>query len=150
MGSFSLGNLVTDAVHSVPFSCLPLCSSPSPQSSLFNCHQRLTSCFSLGKLTSKPQMEKQVNISQCTQLLLFIAQLYSTLLDPWTAARQASLSFTLSLSLLKHISIELVMPSHHLILCCPLLLLPSVFPSIRVFSKESTLHVRWPKHWSFH
>ena len=87
-----------------------------------------------------------MNTSKCTQLLLFIAQLYSTLLDPWTAARQASLSFTISWSLLKRISIELVMPSHHLILCCPLLLLPSVFPSIRVFSKESTLRVRWPKH----
>ena len=90
-----------------------------------------------------------MNTSKCTQLLLFIAQLYSTLLDPWTAARQASLSFTISWSLLKRISIELVMPSHHLILCCPLLLLPSVFPSIRVFSKESTLRVRWPKYWSF-
>ena len=69
---------------------------------------------------------------------------------PWTAARQASLSITNSQSLLKLMSIESVMPSNHLILCCPLLLLPSVFPSIRVFSNESVLHIRWPKYWSFH
>ena len=68
---------------------------------------------------------------------------------PWTAAHQASLSITNSLSLLKLISINSVMPSNHLILCCPLLLLPSIFPSIRVFSNESVLHIRWPKYWSF-
>ena len=68
---------------------------------------------------------------------------------PWTAARQASLSITNSRSLLKLMSIESVMPSNHLILCHPLLLLPSIFPSIRVFSKESVLHMRWPKYWSF-
>ena len=67
----------------------------------------------------------------------------------WTAARQASLSITNSQSLLKLMSIELVMPSNHLLLCCPLLLLPSIFPSIRVFSKESVLHIRWPKYRSF-
>ena len=68
---------------------------------------------------------------------------------PWTAAHQASLSITNSQSLLKLMSIELVMPSSHLILCHLLLLLPSVFPSIRVFSSESALHIRWPKYWSF-
>ena len=68
---------------------------------------------------------------------------------PWTTARQASLSFTNSRSLLKLMSIELVMPSNHLILCRPLLLLPSISPSIRVFSKESVLRIRWPKYWSF-
>ena len=68
---------------------------------------------------------------------------------PWTAARQASLSFTISQSLLKLISIESVMPSNHIVLCHPLLLLPSIFPSIRVFSNESVLHIRWPKYWSF-
>ena len=68
---------------------------------------------------------------------------------PWTAARQASLSITNSQSLLKLMSIESVMPSNHLILCRPLLLLPSVFPSIRVFSKESVLRIRWAKYWSF-
>ena len=68
---------------------------------------------------------------------------------PWTAARQGSLSITNSRSLLKLMSIELVMPSNHLILCCPLLLLPSIFPSIRVFSNESALCIRWPRYWSF-
>ena len=68
---------------------------------------------------------------------------------PWTAAHQASLSITNSQSLLTLTSIESVMPSNHLILDHPLLLPPSIFPSIRVFSKESVLHIRWPKHWSF-
>ena len=68
---------------------------------------------------------------------------------PWTAARQAFLSITNSLSLLKFMSIELVMPSNRLILCHPLLLPPSIFPSIRVFSNESVLCNRWPKYWSF-
>ena len=68
---------------------------------------------------------------------------------PWNAARQASLSITNSCSLLKLMFIELVMPSNHLLLCCPLLILPSIFPSIRVFSNESALHLRWPKYWSF-
>ena len=68
---------------------------------------------------------------------------------PWTAARQASLSITNSWSLLKLMSIESVMPSNHLILCHPLLLLTSIFPSIRLFSNESVLHMRWPKYWSF-
>ena len=67
----------------------------------------------------------------------------------WTAARQASLSITNSQSLLNLMSIESVMPSNHLILCHPLLLLFSIFPSIRVFSNESALHIRWPKYWSF-
>ena len=70
-------------------------------------------------------------------------------MTPWTAARQASLSFTISWSLLKLMSIESVMPSSHLVLCCPLLLLPSVFLSIRGFSKESALHIRWSQCWSF-
>ena len=68
---------------------------------------------------------------------------------PRTAAHQASLSYTNSRNLLKLMSIELVMPSNHLIICCPLLLLPYIFPSIRVFSDESTLHIKWPKYWSF-
>ena len=68
------------------------------------------------------------------------------LVTPWTAAHQASLSFTISQSLLKLMSIESVMPSNHLILCLPLLLLPSIFPSIRVFSNESALCIRWPKY----
>ena len=68
---------------------------------------------------------------------------------PWTAASQASLSITNSCSLLKVMSIESVMPSSHLILCRPLLLPPAIFPSIRVFSNESVLHIKWPKYWSF-
>ena len=68
---------------------------------------------------------------------------------PWTAARQASLSITNSWSLLKLVSVESVMPSNHLILCHPLLLLPSIFPSTKVFPSESVLCIRWPKYWSF-
>ena len=78
--------------------------------------------------------------------LLSHVQLFAT---PWTAACQASLSITKSQSLLKLISIKLVMPSNHLILCHPLLLLPSIFPNIRIFPKESVLLIRWPKYWSF-
>ena len=77
---------------------------------------------------------------------LCCVQLFET---PWTAARQASLSITDSRSLLRLMSIKSVMPSNHLILCHPLLLLPSVFPNIRIFSKESVLYFRWPKYWSF-
>ena len=82
-------------------------------------------------------------------LLLFSCSVMSDSETPWTAAYQASLSFTISQSFLKLMSIKLVMPSNHLILCHPLFLLPSIFPSIRVFSKESVLHIRWPKYWSF-
>ena len=76
-----------------------------------------------------------------------VAQSCQTIDDPWTTANQASLSITNSRSLL--MSIESVMPSNRLILCCLLLLLTSIFPSIKVFSNESTLHIRWPKYWSF-
>ena len=78
--------------------------------------------------------------------LLSCVQLFAT---PWTAACQVSLSITNSRSLLKLMSINSLMPSNRLILCCPLLLQPSIFPSIRAFSKESVLHIRWPKYWSF-
>ena len=73
-------------------------------------------------------------------------QLFAT---PWTAAHQDSLSFTISWSLLQLMSTESVMPSNHLVLCHPLVLLPSIFLSIRVFSNESALRIRWPKYWSF-
>jgi len=73
-------------------------------------------------------------------------QLFAT---PWTAAHQASLSFTISQSFLKLMPIESVMPSNHLVLCHPFLFLPSIFCSIRVFSNELALHIRWPKYWSF-
>ena len=91
----------------------------------------------------------------CLEGLLFVAQsvqflsqvwLFAT---PWTTARQASLATTNSWSLLKLMSIESVMPSNHLILCHLLLLLPSIFPRIKIFSNESVLHIRWPKYWSF-
>ena len=88
---------------------------------------------------------KDINIIVVVQLLSCVL-LFAT---PWTAARQISLSFTISLSLLKLMSIELVMSSNHLILYHPLLLLPSIFSSIRVFSSESALHIRWPEYWSF-
>ena len=84
---------------------------------------------------------------QFSSVLLFNhVRLFAT---PWITASQASLSITNSWSLLKLMSIKSVMPSNHLILCCPLFLLPSIFPSIRVFSNESILHIRWPKYWSF-
>ena len=79
----------------------------------------------------------------------FSCSVVSDSVTPWTAAHQASLSITNSQSLLKLMSIKSVMPSNHLILCRPLLLLLSIFPSIRVFSNESVLHIRWPKYWSF-
>ena len=78
--------------------------------------------------------------------LLSCVQFFST---PWTAKSQGSLSFTISQSLLKLMFIESVMPSSNLILCCLILLLPSIFPSIQIFSNEPSLHIRWPKYWSF-
>ena len=87
-------------------------------------------------------LERTVQVNSVTHCVrLFVI--------PWTVACQASLSITSSRSLFKLMSIESVMPSNHLILCHPLLLLPSVFPSIRVFSNESVLRIRWPKYWSF-
>ena len=90
---------------------------------------------------------------KCTYMCIYVSvqslshvQLFAT---PWTAGHQASLSITNSQSLPKPMSIESVIPSNHLILCHPLLLLPSIFPSIRVFSNESALCIRWPKYWSF-
>ena len=81
-------------------------------------------------------------------LLLFTLEAVSDSATSWTVAHQASLAFTISQSLLKFISIESVMLSNHLILCCSLLLLSSIFPSIRVFSIELALYIRWPKYWS--
>ena len=78
-----------------------------------------------------------------------MAQSCLILCNPWKAACQASLSITSSWSLFKLMPIESMMPSNHLVLCRPLLLLPSIFPSIKIFSNESILHIRWPKYWSF-
>ena len=95
-------------------------------------------------LTSHGEIGNRKYLSSCCSVTQCLA-----LVTPWTAACQASLSFTLSQSLLKFMSIQSMMPSNHFILCCPLLLMPSIFPSIRVFSNESTLCIRWPKYWSF-
>ena len=87
------------------------------------------------------KLQKLSSVQSLSRVRLFVT--------PWTGAGQASLSITYSQSLLIFMSIELMMPSNHLILCCPLLLLPSVFPSIGVFSNESAFRIRWPKYWSF-
>ena len=92
-----------------------------------------------GKVDTFTTQFSSVQSLSCIQLFV----------SPWTAAHQASLSITNSRSLLKLMSIESVMPSNHLILRCPLLFLPSIFPSIRVFSDESALCIRWSKYWSF-
>ena len=91
-------------------------------------------------------MQKTDSVQFSSVQSLSYVQLFAT---TWTAARQNSLSITNSRSLPKPMSIELVMPSNRLTLCRPLLLLPSIFPSIRVFSNESALRIRWPKYWSF-
>ena len=104
-------------------------------------------CFGLvnGTIICPVYLSKNLGIISSVQSLSRV-QLFAT---PWTAARQAALSITKSWSLLKLKSIKLVMPSNHLILCSPLLLLPSIFPSIRVFANESVLRIRWSKDWSF-
>ena len=97
-------------------------------------------CFTWAVKTTRPEVRLS-SVQSFIRVWLFVT--------PWTAARRASLSITNSWSLLKLMSIKLVLPSNHRILCHPLLLLPSIFPSIRVFSDESALHIRWPKYWSF-
>ena len=95
----------------------------------------------IDKSLERPPKSFVASVQSLSPVQLFVT--------PWTAACQASLSITKSRSLLKFMSIELVMPSNHLVLCHPLLFPPSIFPSIRVFSNESVLHIRWPKYWSF-
>ena len=102
-----------------------------------DCSHEIKRCLLLGRNA----MTSLSSVQLFSHVWLFVT--------PWTAACQASLSNTNSWSLLKLISIELVMPSNHLILCCPLLLPPSIFPRIRIFSNESPLHISWPKYWSF-
>ena len=99
--------------------------------------------FTMG---NKPDFRSGFCMNSSSVRLLSCVWLFGT---PWTATCQASLSITNSWSLLKLMSIELLMPSNHLILCRPILLPPSIFPSVRVFSNESALHIRWPKYWSF-
>ena len=119
----------------------------------------LTECFtSTDSVTIGPKLviNSKVSATQHSSTLVSV-QLHSVqslsrvqpFVSSWIAAHQASLSITHSWSLFKHMSIKSVMPSSHLILCRPLLLLPSIPPSIRVFSNESTLRMRWPKYWSF-
>ena len=115
---------------------LPLAGLPQP----------LQTVPSLNSFPSSPVSMPSVSCQLSPVQWLSRVRLFAT---PWTAARQASLSITNSRSFLKLVSIESVMPSNHLILCRPLLLLPSIFPSIGVFSNESALHIRWPKYWSF-
>ena len=110
--------------------CLPLLGSSLEEKSVYH----IIFCFSI-----------YMHQFSSARLLSHV-RLFAT---PWTAARQASLSITNSRSLLKLMFIESMMPSNHVILCRPLLLLTSVFPSIRVFSNESALCIRWPKYWSF-
>ena len=122
-----------------PFS---FCLQSFPASGSFPMSQLFTSGSQcIGASISASVLPKNVFVQSLSHVWLF--------LTPWTAAGQASLSFTMFKSLLKLMSIESVMPSNHLILCYPLLLLPSNFPSIRVFSSESALSIRWPKCWSF-
>ena len=102
----------------------------------FACPVFLNSCF----LSSRKYLMSVSSVAQSRP---------TQFATPWTAAHQASLSITNSWSFLKLMSINSVMPSNHLILCCPLFLLPSIFPSIGVFSSESVLRIRWPKYWSF-
>ena len=107
----------------------------------------MTSLFLGGRVVIREALKLWISpVTFSSVQLLSRVQLFAT---PWTTARQASLSITNSQSLLKLMSIESVMPSNHLILFHPLLLLPSIFPSIRVFSNESVLSIMWPKYWSF-
>ena len=122
-GFFLLGNaFFLEATHRLVYAFL-------------NCFSHLLNL----KVKNKRKNTKLLHLLSCVRLFV----------TPWTVACQASLSFTNSQSLLKLMSIKLVMPSNHLILCQPLLLLPSIFPNIRVFTNESTLCIRWPKYRSF-
>jgi len=115
-------------------------------STVYNSWDMETTKMSIGR-----RMDKKVVVQIHNGSIQFstVAQSCPTLATPWTAAHRAYLSITNSQSLLKLMSFESVMPFNHLILCRPLLLLPSIFPSIRVFSNESVLRIRWPKYWSF-
>ena len=107
-------------------------------------HSCPTLCDPMSRST--PGLPVHHQLPELTQTRVHCVHLFVT---PWNAAHQASLSITNSWSLSKLMTIEAVMPSNHLILCCLLLLLPSIFPNIRVFSNESFLRIRWPKYWSF-
>ena len=133
------------SIYITPHKLIINCFKTFSSASLWVWWKRKQSTCSFYVLYTCAQRWYPTHISVQFSLLSHI-QLFAT---PWTAAHQASQSITSSRSLLKFMSIKLVMPSNHLILCHPLLLLPSIFPSIRVFSNESVLHIRWPKYWSF-
>ena len=121
-----------------------LCSATREASATSSARTGMKSSSCLLQLEKAPAQQRRPQFSSVQSLSC--VQLLAT---PWTAAHQASLSIANSWSLTKLMSIESAMPSNHLILCCPLLLLPSIFPSIRVFYNESVLRIRWPKCWSF-
>ena len=132
-----------------PVSCRPEISIRSFINLLFWFNKPLVSAYTSYPnriFSSKTSTYYILHVQFSSIQSLSCVRLFAT---PWTAALQASLSITHSRSLLKLMSIESVMPSNHLILCCPLLLPPSIFPSIRVFSNESFLHIRCPQYWSF-
>ena len=130
---FSRGQLVASLVGSLPLPCATPPPNTPPHPPVFQSRSQISDKFICKYFIVVVQSQSPV-------------QLFST---PWTAAGQASLSFTIYWSLLKLMSIELVMPLNHLILCCPLLLLPSIFPSVRVFFNELALRISQPKYWKF-
>ena len=127
-----------------------VCSNEDPAQAKINLKRKKRKWqgwdLNVGSLSPLPMQLASYCLPGCCRS---VAKSCPTLCDPQTAACQASLSFTVSHSLLRLISIESVILSNHLTLCCPLLFLPSVFPSIRVFCNESVLNIRWPKYWSF-
>ena len=157
--AWSLQSCLTFVTHGLQPTGLLCPWASSGKNIRLDCHALLQGLFPIQKLNPYLQC-----VLHCRQLLYPLSNLRSPLAHfssvpslshvwlfatPWTAAHQASLSITNSRSLLKPMSTESMMPSNHPILCCALLLLPSIFPSIRVFSKESVLHIKWPKYWNF-
>ena len=138
----SLGSPIPN--HEIPSP--PYASSPNLQCAIVlqSVDTGYAKGISLSSLALPPAFGKLHVICCCHSVVN--VQLFDT---PWTTVHQASLSFTISQSLLKLMSINSMMPSNHLILCCLLLLLPSIFPSIRVFSNKLALRIKWPKYWSF-
>ena len=154
-GMWDLSFLTGVWTHSLAVEAESFLTAGSPGKSLdsaFIKHYLMSFCLSLTKFSPCLNLheimifQKQSSVQFNSVQLLSHVQLFATL---WTAACQASLSFTISWSFLKLMSIGSMMSSNHLVLFCSLLLLPSIFPSIKVFSNESALHIRWPKHWSF-
>jgi len=128
-----------------------LCPGDSPcKNTRVGCHVLLQGIFPTGDRTRiYTYICVCVCVCVCMYNCYFSVAKSCLFVTPWTAALQASLSLPISQKLFKFMSIESMMPSYHLILCCPLLLLPSIFPSIRIFSNKSALHIRWPKYWNF-